>query len=74
MISSWLGHGAVVGPLLQERGEIDARSNAYGTALNIAALRKEKDITGMLVRSNAKAYILGREYNILHVKRHPYFR
>src|SRR5207237_8188834 len=69
MIASWFGQRALVEQLLQEGGDIDARSDQYGTALSIAAYRKEKDITGMLVQSDVKAYIWGKKYNILYVKR-----
>jgi hypothetical protein len=69
MIASWLGHGAVVEQLLREGGDLDARSQKFDTALNIAALRREKDIARTLVQSNVKVYIDGGEYNILHTKR-----
>ncbi|PWW73858.1 hypothetical protein C7212DRAFT_353589 [Tuber magnatum] len=68
MIASWLGHGTVVERLLEEGGGINARSQLYSTALNVAALRKDESITRALVESNAHAYLCGREYNILHVK------
>jgi ankyrin repeat protein len=68
MIASWFGQRAVVEQLLQEGGEIDARSERYGTALNIAAFRKEKGIAGMLVQRNVKAYFRGRDYSVLYVK------
>ncbi|PWW79138.1 hypothetical protein C7212DRAFT_288207 [Tuber magnatum] len=68
MIASWLGQGAVVERLLEDGGDINARSQRYGTALNIAAFRGNEDMTRMLLQSNAKAYINGKEYNILQVK------
>jgi hypothetical protein len=69
MTASWLGQGAVVEQLLQEEGDINARSSGYDTALNIAAFRQEEDITRMLVQKNAKAHLDGKEYNILQTKR-----
>nr|AFB35598.1 NACHT-ANK domain protein transcript variant 5 [Tuber melanosporum] len=68
MIASWFGQRAVVEQLLQEGGEIDARSERYGTALNIAAFRKEKGIAGMLVQRNVKAYFRGRDYSVLYMR------
>ncbi|PWW75383.1 NACHT-ANK domain protein transcript variant 1 [Tuber magnatum] len=67
MIASWFGQGAVVERLLEEGGELNARSRGYGTALNIAAYREDEDITRLLLRSNVKADILGSEYNITEV-------
>ncbi|RPA99913.1 hypothetical protein L873DRAFT_1827852 [Choiromyces venosus 120613-1] len=69
MIASWLGQGTVVARLLEEGGDIHARTETYGTALNLAAIRKDEDITRMLLQRNVKAYLYGKEYNILHVKR-----
>ncbi|PWW80033.1 hypothetical protein C7212DRAFT_361503 [Tuber magnatum] len=65
MIASWLGQEIVVERLLQEGGEANARSESYGTALTIAAFREDESITRILLRGNVRAYILGREYNIL---------
>jgi hypothetical protein len=69
MIASWLGQGMVVDRLLEEGRSINARSEIYGTALNIAAIRKDKDVTERLRRGNVKAYLGGKEYNILHTKK-----
>ncbi|RPA99889.1 hypothetical protein L873DRAFT_1806045 [Choiromyces venosus 120613-1] len=66
MIASWLGQGTVVARLLEEGGDIHARVETYGTALNLAAIRKDEDITRMLLQGNVKAYLYGKEYNILH--------
>src|SRR5437879_7084972 len=59
MIASWFGHRALVEQLLREGGDINARSRQYGSALSIAAFRKAKDITRILVQSNVKAYMSG---------------
>ncbi|RPA93515.1 hypothetical protein L873DRAFT_1815679 [Choiromyces venosus 120613-1] len=69
MIASWLGQGTVVARLLEEGGDIHARDEIYGTALNSAASREHEDITKMLLQRNVKAYLYGNEYNILQVKR-----
>ncbi|PWW78753.1 hypothetical protein C7212DRAFT_355414 [Tuber magnatum] len=69
MVASWLGQRTVVERLLAEGGGINTRSKSYGTALNIAALREDKDIARMLVESSGNAYICEREYNILDVSR-----
>ncbi|RPA95277.1 hypothetical protein L873DRAFT_1829936 [Choiromyces venosus 120613-1] len=69
MLASWLGQGTVVARLLEEGGDIHARAEIYGTAVNLAAIQKNKDITRMLLQSNVKADLYGNEYNILHVKR-----
>ncbi|RPA99453.1 hypothetical protein L873DRAFT_1806657 [Choiromyces venosus 120613-1] len=69
MIASWLGQGTVVARLLEEGGDIHARDEIYGTALNLAAIREDEDITKMLLQRNVKAYLYGKGYNILHVKR-----
>lgn len=45
MVASWLGQGTVVERLLKEGGDINARCKRYGTALNIAALRKDEGIS-----------------------------
>ncbi|PWW74371.1 NACHT-ANK domain protein transcript variant 4 [Tuber magnatum] len=68
MMASWLGQGAVVERLLEDEGDMNAQSGRYGTALNIAALRKNEDMTRMLLRKNVKACIGGKEYNILQTK------
>src|SRR5205807_539471 len=70
MIASWLGQKAVVERLLKE-GDINARSAGYGTALNVAALVGHRGITKTLMRRGVKAYLLGKEYNILLVKQAP---
>jgi len=69
MIASWLGQKAVVERLLEEGGDINARSDQYGPILNIAAIRRDGDITKMLLDKNAKAYIGTKEYNILQMKK-----
>ncbi|RPA99865.1 hypothetical protein L873DRAFT_862724 [Choiromyces venosus 120613-1] len=66
MIASWLGQGTVVARLLEEGGDIHARAETYGTALNLAAIRRDENITRMLLQGNVKAYFYGKEYNILH--------
>ncbi|PWW73581.1 NACHT-ANK domain protein transcript variant 3 [Tuber magnatum] len=68
MIASWLGQGAVVSRLLEEGGDINARCKRYGTALNIAALQRNEDITKMLLGNNVNACKGVKEYKILHVK------
>jgi len=66
MIASFLGLGTIVDRLLEEGdGYINARSEVYGTALNIAALREDEGMTRKLLRKNVKAYLWGKEYNIL---------
>ena len=74
MIASWFGQTGIVEQLLLDGGDIDARSSRYVTALNIAAFRKEKDITRMLVQSNGKVYIRCKGHNILQVRRYPRLR
>ena len=70
MTASWLGLGTVVDRLLEEAGEdVNARSNVYGTALNIAAVREDEDITRKLLHKNVQAYIGRKGFNILHVKK-----
>jgi ankyrin repeat protein len=69
MIASWLGQGRVVERLLEEGGDINARSEVYGTALNIAAIRINENITKKLLERNVKAYLDKKEYNILQTKR-----
>jgi hypothetical protein len=69
MIASWFGQGMVVEQLLQEGADIDTKFETYGTALNIAAARKEKDVVGMLVERSANAFWYGKWYNILHTER-----
>ncbi|PWW77828.1 hypothetical protein C7212DRAFT_356725 [Tuber magnatum] len=71
MIASWLGQQGVVSRLLKEERDISAHCKQYGTILNIAALRKEKDLTEMLVKRNVNAYLQGKEYTISRVKRPP---
>ncbi|PWW73089.1 hypothetical protein C7212DRAFT_354058 [Tuber magnatum] len=60
-------HGTVVERLLQEGGDINARSEEFGTALNIAAFREDENITRKLLQMDVKACILGREYNIVEI-------
>jgi len=69
MMATWLGQRAVVEKLLGEEGDINARSEQYGTTLNIAALRKDEGITRMLLEIGVNAYLGEKEYNILHTKR-----
>ncbi|RPA99854.1 hypothetical protein L873DRAFT_1827825 [Choiromyces venosus 120613-1] len=71
MIASWLGQKTVVARLLEEGGDIHARAETHGTALNLAASREDEDITRILLQKNVKAYIYEKEYNILDVKRPP---
>ncbi|PWW73860.1 hypothetical protein C7212DRAFT_346574 [Tuber magnatum] len=68
MIASWLEHSTVVERLLEEGGELNARSPGYGTALSIAAYRKDEDIIRFLLRRNGKACLFGREYNITELQ------
>ncbi|RPA92064.1 hypothetical protein L873DRAFT_1794466 [Choiromyces venosus 120613-1] len=68
MIASWLGQKTVVARLLEEGGDIHARDEIYGTALNLAAIRKDENITRMLLQRNVKVYLYGKGYNILHTK------
>lgn len=67
MIASWLGQGTVVEGLLKEGGDINIRSQGYGTALNVAALRKDRNITKTLMESGVNAYLHRKEYDILRV-------
>jgi hypothetical protein len=59
----------IVEQLLDEGADINSRSKKYGTALNIAAARKDKDMTRMLLDRNARARLGGKEYSVLHMKR-----
>jgi ankyrin repeat protein len=59
----------VVERLLEEGGDIDTRSEVYGTALNVAAVRCNLDITRTLLQRNVKAYLKNKEYNIFQTKR-----
>ena len=68
MVASWFGQQEVVERLLKEEREINARSKEYGTALNVSALRKEEDITRMLLERGVSVYLRGNEYKILHVE------
>lgn len=70
MVASWLGQGTVVERLLKE-GDINVRSQCYGTALNVAALRKDRDITKTLIEGGVNAYLHRKEYNILRVSNLP---
>ncbi|PWW74073.1 hypothetical protein C7212DRAFT_359329 [Tuber magnatum] len=65
MIASWFGQGAVVERLLDEGGDKTACCIRYGTALNIAAVRKDAGITRILLQKNVEAYISGKWYNIM---------
>ena len=67
MIASWLGQGTVVEQLLREGGNINLRSQSYGTTLNVAALRNDRDITKTLMESGVNVYLHRTEYNILRV-------
>jgi hypothetical protein len=69
MIASLLGQGTVVDRLLEEGGDINARSTIYGSALNIAAVKEDEGVTRKLLQKNVKAYLCGKEYNILHTKK-----
>ncbi|PWW76753.1 hypothetical protein C7212DRAFT_351954 [Tuber magnatum] len=69
--TSWLGQGAVVERLLEERGDVIARSRQYGTALDIAAQRKDEYMARMLLGRGVNANIGGKEYNIIQVKIPP---
>ncbi|PWW75945.1 hypothetical protein C7212DRAFT_279937 [Tuber magnatum] len=71
MIASWLGQGRVAERLLKEGGDINSRSEHHGTALNIAAYRKDKDVTKILVEGKVTAYLGGKRYNIMQVRRPP---
>src|SRR5437660_11075422 len=63
MTASFLGLRSVVDRLSEERGEdVNARSKQYGTALNIAALRRDKGITRKLLQKNVNFYIVGKEF------------
>src|SRR5207302_4871890 len=69
MIASLLGQGTVVDRLLEEEGEdINARSELHGTALNVAAVQRDEDVTRKLLQKNIQAYVGGKEYNISDVK------
>ncbi|PWW74705.1 hypothetical protein C7212DRAFT_283300 [Tuber magnatum] len=65
MIASWLGQGMVVERLLEEGGDINAQWSIYGTALNLAAIRKHEDVVRILMGGNVNAHLFGRGYNIL---------
>ncbi|PWW75226.1 NACHT-ANK domain protein transcript variant 3 [Tuber magnatum] len=65
IMAAWLGQRGVVEWLLEGGGDVGARYKRYGTVLNIAALRGDGDMTGALLQKNVKAYISGKEYNIL---------
>jgi len=67
MIASWLKQRTVVERLLKEGGDINVRSQGYGTALNVAALRKYGKITKTLIESGVNAYVHREEYNISRV-------
>jgi hypothetical protein len=69
MIASWFRHGAAVRQLLAEDGDLNVRCEGLGTALNIAAIREDENITKMLIENNVKAYLGNKEYNILETKR-----
>ena len=68
MIAAWLGQKEVVGRLLREEDSkyINASSRIYGTALNVAALRKNEDIT-MMLAGRVNVCLRGKDYNILKV-------
>jgi hypothetical protein len=65
MIATWLGQRAIVERLLEEGGDINAKSRTYGTALNIAAIQKDECIARMLLEIGINADLCGGEYNIL---------
>jgi len=69
IIASWLGQRTVVHRLLEEGEDINARSEQYGTALNVAVLRRDKDIIRILVESGGNVYLCGKECNLLHAER-----
>jgi len=54
--------------LLKEGGDLNARSRYYGTALNVAALREDSDITKMLVKENIVAILGESVFRISNVK------
>ncbi|PWW77194.1 hypothetical protein C7212DRAFT_351160 [Tuber magnatum] len=64
MIASWFGQENVVERQLEEGRDINARSKRYGTALNIAAPRKDEAMTRMLMRGKVNGYIGGKGYNM----------
>jgi len=65
MIAAWFGQQSIVKRLLEQRESVNRRSERYGTALNVAALRKDKEITMMLLEGRVYAYLKGKKYNIL---------
>ncbi|PUU83435.1 NACHT-ANK domain protein transcript variant 1 [Tuber borchii] len=73
MIAAWLGQKEVVGRLLQEADSkyINASSRIYGTALNVAAMRKNEDIT-MMLAGRVNVCLQGKDYNILKVASTPW--
>jgi hypothetical protein len=68
MIASLLGQARVVDRLLEEEGDVNARSEILGTALNIAAVRRDEGITRKLLHKNVRAYVGRKGYNILQTK------
>ncbi|PWW72234.1 NACHT-ANK domain protein transcript variant 4 [Tuber magnatum] len=68
MTATWLGQRAVVERLLEEGRDINARCKLFGTALNMAAVLSDRDMAGLLLQKNVKAWLGGKEYNILHVR------
>ncbi|PWW74982.1 NACHT-ANK domain protein transcript variant 1 [Tuber magnatum] len=68
MIATWLGQRTVVERLLEDGGDKNIQCKQYGTALNVAALRRDEDITRMLLENNVQAYLRGKYYNIKQVE------
>jgi hypothetical protein len=67
MIASWLGQRMAVERLLAGE-DVNAQSEVYGTALNVAALRNDEGITRLLVQNDINFYMSGMEYIILQTK------
>jgi len=66
MMASWLGQRTVVERLLDGGGDINARSESYGTALTIAAVRKDVELTRVLVQRNSVAFLGTKAFKILN--------
>jgi ankyrin repeat protein len=69
MMASWLGQRTVVERLLDGGGDINARSESYGTALTIAAVRKDVELTRVLVQRNSVAFLGTKAFKILNTRR-----
>jgi hypothetical protein len=68
MVASWFGQESLVQRLLEHRESINTRSEIYGTALNIAALRGDKEITLRLVAGRVIVHINRKQFKILQRK------